>query len=89
MLKKIPTVLAQAEGNPVGLTAVERDVFYRRILPINRLSAQSWGAFYHVHKEILRQRGAIRTAKVPGPVVPLDEAARRDVQAVIDQLYPS
>jgi dihydrodipicolinate synthase/N-acetylneuraminate lyase len=64
------------------------DVFYRRILPINRISAQGWGAFYHVHKEILRQRGAIRTAIVRGPIAPLDETTRRDLQGVIDRLYP-
>jgi dihydrodipicolinate synthase/N-acetylneuraminate lyase len=64
------------------------DVFYHRILPINRISAQGWGAFYHVHKEILRQRGAIRTAVVRGPVAPLDEATLHDLQAVIDRLYP-
>jgi 4-hydroxy-tetrahydrodipicolinate synthase len=64
------------------------DAFYHRILPINRLSAQGWGAFYHVHKEILRQRGAIRTSRVRGPVAPLDEATLRDLQAVIDKLYP-
>ena len=66
-----------------------REVFYRRILPINRISAQGWGAFYHVHKEILRQRRAIRFAKVRGPTVPLDEATRSELQAVIDELYPA
>jgi 4-hydroxy-tetrahydrodipicolinate synthase len=66
-----------------------REVFYRRILPINRISAQGWGAFYHVHKEILRQRGVIRTAVVRGPVAPLDDLTRRELQAVIDELYPS
>jgi dihydrodipicolinate synthase/N-acetylneuraminate lyase len=66
-----------------------REVFYRRILPINRISAQGWGSFYHVHKEILRQRGVIRTAVVRGPVAPLDELTRCELQAVIDELYPS
>ena len=64
-----------------------RQAFYRGILPINRLAAQGWGAFYHVHKEILRQRGVIRTAVVRGPVAPLDESTRRDLQAVIEQQY--
>jgi dihydrodipicolinate synthase/N-acetylneuraminate lyase len=66
-----------------------RETFYARILPINRVAEQGWSAFYHVHKEILRQRGAIRTAKVRGPVSPLDDATRRDLQEVIDQLYPA
>jgi dihydrodipicolinate synthase/N-acetylneuraminate lyase len=64
-----------------------REVFYGRILPINRISAQSWGAFYHVHKEILRQRGVIGTAVVRGPVAPLDDVTRRELQVVIDELY--
>ena len=64
------------------------EVFYQRILPISRVSAQGWGAFYHTHKAILRQRGAIRTDTVRGPVAPLDEATQRDLQAVIDKLYP-
>ena len=66
-----------------------REAFYRRILPINRISGQGWGAFYHVHKEILRQRGVIRTAVVRGPVAPLDDLTRSELQAVIDELYPS
>ncbi|MBN1640845.1 MAG: dihydrodipicolinate synthase family protein [Anaerolineae bacterium] len=66
-----------------------RRVFYDRILPINRISGLGWGAFYHVHKEILRQRGAIRTATVREPATPLDEATRRDLQRVIDALYPA
>lgn len=65
------------------------DAFYRRILPVNRIAAQTWGAFYHVHKEILRQRGVIRTAQVRGPMAPLDETTRRELQQVIEQLYPA
>ena len=64
-----------------------REAFYQGILPINRLAAQGWGAFYHVHKEILRQRGVIRTANVRGPMVPLDEATRRELQDVIEEFY--
>jgi 4-hydroxy-tetrahydrodipicolinate synthase len=66
-----------------------RHVFYQRILPINRISAQGWSAFYRVHKEVLRHRGAIRTAAVRGPMAPLDETTRRELQEVIDELYPS
>ena len=65
-----------------------RDVFYRRILPINRISVQGWGAFYHVHKEVLRRRGAIKTANVRGPIEPLDETTAAELAAVIDELYP-
>jgi 4-hydroxy-tetrahydrodipicolinate synthase len=70
-----------------GDAAGAREVFYRRILPINRISAHGWGAFYHVHKEILRQRGAIRAATVRGPIPPLDEATKAELQAVIVELY--
>lgn len=66
-----------------------REIFYRRILPVNRLTGQGWSAFYHVHKEILRQRGIIRTAVVRGPVAPLDETSRCELEEVIAELYPS
>jgi dihydrodipicolinate synthase/N-acetylneuraminate lyase len=72
-----------------GDEAGAREAFYRRILPINRISAHGWGAFYYVHKEILRQRGAIRTAVVRGPIPPLDEETKGELQAVIDELYGS
>jgi 4-hydroxy-tetrahydrodipicolinate synthase len=71
-----------------GEVEAARRAFYERILPINRISGLGWGAFYHVHKEILRQRGAIRTAVVRGPVAPLDASIRCDLQRTIDALYP-
>ena len=72
-----------------GDEAAARETMCRRILPVNHLGNQSPGAFYHVHKEILRQRGIIRTAAVRGPVTPLDEATRRELQQTIDELYGS
>lgn len=57
------------------------------ILKVGRLVNQAPGAFYAVHKEILRQRGIIRTANVRGPIVPLDEMTRRELQAAIGELY--
>ena len=65
-----------------------RELFDRTIVPVNRLAGQGMGTFYHIHKEILRQRGAIRSAKVRGPAAPLDDLTRRELQQVIDQLYP-
>ena len=62
-------------------------VFDRKIAPVNRIAARGWGAFYHTHKEILRRRGVIRSAKVRGPIAPLDEASARELRAVIDELY--
>jgi len=65
-----------------------REVFDRTIVPINRVGAEAPGAYYHVHKELLRQRGVIRTARVRHPAgPPLDETTRRELQQVIDELY--
>ena len=64
-----------------------RSAFEGKILPLNRIAAQSWGAFYHVNKELLRQRGVIRTAVVRGPIAPFPDLARRELQELIDELY--
>jgi dihydrodipicolinate synthase/N-acetylneuraminate lyase len=73
-------------GDETGATRV----FYERILPVNRLGGLGRAAcYYHIHKEILRQRGVIRTAVVRGPIPPLDDLVRRELQAVIDELYPA
>jgi 4-hydroxy-tetrahydrodipicolinate synthase len=66
-----------------------RAVFDRMIAPVNRIAGQGVGLFYHIHKEILRQRGVIRTAMVRGPAPPIDELTRRELQDVIDELYPT
>ncbi len=70
-----------------GDEAEARRVMYQEVLPVNRLAEQAPGAFYHVHKEILRRRGIIRTANVRGPVTPLDEATRREVEQMVAELY--
>ncbi len=64
-----------------------RSVMETRILPLNRISVQMQGAHYHVHKEVLRQRGIIRTAVVRGPAAPLDDLTLHELQEVIDELY--
>ena len=64
-----------------------QQAFYRWILPVNRLTNQVPGAFYAVHKEILRRRGVIRTATVRGPILPLDETTQDELRALIDELY--
>jgi 4-hydroxy-tetrahydrodipicolinate synthase len=67
-----------------------RAAFDRAIVPINRISAQATGLYYHVHKELLRQRGIIRTATVRHPAgPPMDDVTRRELQEVIDALYRS
>jgi 4-hydroxy-tetrahydrodipicolinate synthase len=66
-----------------------RDVFNRVIAPVNRITGQGAGIFYHVHKEILRRRGVIRTAKVRSPAPPVDELTRRELEQLIAELYPT
>jgi dihydrodipicolinate synthase/N-acetylneuraminate lyase len=64
-----------------------RAMFMAKILPVNRIAEQGWGAFYHVHKEILRRRGVIRTSIVRGPIAPLDETTARELKKLIDEIY--
>ena len=71
-------------GDEIGALSV----FESKVVPLNRMSAQSWGAFYHVNKELLRQRGVIGTAKVRGPIAPFSDLARRELQELINRLYP-
>jgi dihydrodipicolinate synthase/N-acetylneuraminate lyase len=73
----------QGRGEAAG------QVFESRILPVNRLAEQGAGIFYAVHKEILRRRGVIRTAKVRGPAPAVDEPTRGELGMLIDRLYPS
>ena len=61
-------------------------MFDREIVPVNRAAGQGLSVFYHVHKEILRQAGVIRTAKVRGPAAPLDEVTLRELQQVIEEV---
>lgn len=72
-----------------GDEAGARQAFNRWILPLNRMAAQGWGAFYHVHKEALRRRGVIRTPTVRGPMAPLDETTRRELDQLLGELYPA
>jgi len=66
------------------------DTFYRRILPVNRLCGVDRGAaYYHIHKELLRHRGVIRTAVVRGPVSPLDDLVRREMVELFEAMYPA
>jgi 4-hydroxy-tetrahydrodipicolinate synthase len=71
-----------------GDTGAARDVFNRMIAPIAHVSGQGNGIYYHVHKEILRRRGVIRTAKVRSPAPPVDAQTRQEIETLIDALYP-
>ncbi len=72
-----------------GDAAGAEEVFYRLILPLNRIAATTWGAFFHVNKEVLRHRGVIASALVRGPIAPLDEVTRRELAATLEELYPN
>lgn len=63
--------------------------FDRLIAPINRIAAQGAGLFYHVHKELLRHRGIIRTTKVRSPAPQVDALTQRELQQMLDELYPN
>jgi dihydrodipicolinate synthase/N-acetylneuraminate lyase len=65
-----------------------REVFMRQILPVNRISGLQRIVHHEVNKEILRQRGIIRTAKVRSPAPTMNDMTRQDLQQVIDRLYP-
>lgn len=64
-----------------------RDVFNRLLIPFNRIANLGWGAFYVTNKELLRRRGVIRCAHVRGPLAPLDSTTRRELEALIDEVY--
>ena len=73
-----------------GDEAAARETFDRVIAPINRIATQGTGYYYHVHKELLRQRGIIRVATVRHPAgPPLDDLTRRELHEAIATLYPS
>lgn len=71
-----------------GNSSAARVVFERMIGPITHITGQGNGIFYHIHKEILRRRGIIRTAKVRSPAPPVDAQTRREIQDLITALYP-
>jgi 4-hydroxy-tetrahydrodipicolinate synthase len=71
-----------------GDEVAARDLFDRVIMPVNRIAAQGSGIFYAVHKELLRRRGVIRTAKVRSPAPPVEPLTLRELDQLIDQLYP-
>jgi 4-hydroxy-tetrahydrodipicolinate synthase len=67
-------------GDEAGAEAV----FYRTIVPINRLAAGNLNQALQVQKEILRRKGIIKTSRVRGPADPLDP----DIVADLERLTP-
>ena len=71
-----------------GDGAAARETFDRYLQPVARITAQGSGLFFAVHKEILRHRGVIRTAKVREPAPPLDAMTREELALLLAELYP-
>jgi 4-hydroxy-tetrahydrodipicolinate synthase len=71
-----------------GDEATARSVFDSTIMPINRVAAQGSGIFYTVHKELLRRRGVLRTNKVRSPAPPVEAQTMRELEMLIQELYP-
>ena len=71
-----------------GDESAARALFDQVIMPINRIASQGAGIFYHVHKELLRQRGVIATNKVRDPAPPVEELTQRELNDLIAQIYP-
>jgi 4-hydroxy-tetrahydrodipicolinate synthase len=70
-----------------GDEVAARAIFDQVIMPINRIASQGAGIFYHVHKELLRQRGVIATNKVRGPAPAVDEVTQHELRDLIRELY--
>ncbi len=71
-----------------GEAEAARRVFEQQIRPVNALAEQGAGIFYAVHKEILRRRGVIRTAKVRSPAPAVDAAIQRELDSLLTRLFP-
>jgi len=71
-----------------GDEAGARETFDRYLQPVARITANGSGLFYAVHKEILRHRGVIRTARVRDPAPPLDDMTREELAILLAELYP-
>lgn len=65
------------------------EVFNRVLQPVARLSGQGVGLFYAVHKEILRHRGIITSAKVRSPAPAMDTLTRTELDQLLTTLYPN
>lgn len=71
-----------------GDEAAAFERFYQELVPISRISGQSTGLFYAVHKQLLVHRGIIKTATVRSPAPPVDPLIGQELQRLLDELYP-
>jgi dihydrodipicolinate synthase/N-acetylneuraminate lyase len=69
-----------------GEVTEARTVFEREIAPLNRVAAGGLRAGHLVHKEVLRRRGIIASARVRAPADPLDEISQRELDEVCEHL---
>ena len=69
-----------------GDQAGAEEIFYRVLVPINRLSVGGMRAALQVQKEILRRRGIIATAHVRAPADRLDPDTAAELDALCERL---
>jgi 4-hydroxy-tetrahydrodipicolinate synthase len=71
-----------------GNEAAARLLFDQVIAPISRIGNQGSAIFYYVHKELLRHRGIFATNKVRSPAPPVEAMTQRELQDLLNELYP-
>jgi len=71
-----------AAGDLIGA----EEIFYRVLVPINRVGAGGMRAALQVQKEILRRKKVIKTAFVRAPADPLDEDTAADLDRLCSRL---
>ena len=71
-----------------GDEAAAMELFNRVLTPIQRIGGQGAGLFYHVHKELLRHRGVIRSATVRSPTPDVEPLLQQELTQLLDRLYP-
>jgi dihydrodipicolinate synthase/N-acetylneuraminate lyase len=62
------------------------EVFYRVLVPINRLSAGGMRSALQIQKEILRRKGVLTTSLVRAPADPLDPDTAADLDDLCARL---
>jgi dihydrodipicolinate synthase/N-acetylneuraminate lyase len=71
-----------------GDARAAREIHAHEIVPVARLAATGLGIglSHTIHKELLRRRGVIHSARVRAPSDPLDALIVRELDEVCDQL---
>ena len=66
-----------------------RTFFDRTILRVNHLGALGGDIFFHLHKRMLVRQGVIRTATVRAPTLAIDAVTHREIDRLVDNLFPA